>query len=631
MKKRLLLLSAFLVFSVSTYATSNPEADKVIWACAQISPNGNWDYENQFADGFIKAVPKDKFNKITDNVLKGYGKCKKATPLLSQFVPHNYIFSFEKAESVLVTFSINQENKIASFTIGASVPNLSTIASVSRKMVSMRDGVKLDSWVFLPKTTTALPTVLLRTPYTVINGNDALGAEMIPSAAYFNSRGYAFAVQAIRGSGHSEGIYKIFSPQEIEDGEDAINWIGGQTFCNGNVAIQGTSYDGFTSLAAGVNNPKNLKVIFSGGGPTELSHSGLCEEKICTTSILDYLNFNTSKGMFPVFDTTVRNTLLSFIDDFDLTHYDQRLWNKTINEWQLIARDYSDQNPIWEKRSITERLKEIAVPTYHIAGTNSDGNMPDVIRNFKSIEGSPNSPFHHLWLGPWDHGNSTPYTEDNLSPFAQKRFDSLMAYYLKDTASPFSNEKRVMIDTGDKVLSYGHLPFEEFNKIKLYLGRNNKNEGILSLSNQSSVESASYNYLPKQINTFENESQTLFFGFTANQDFQILGPIDINLSLSTTIAPTIILAQLFAVDASGKEKFASNCIGVVRLSSKMEDINNVHFEHCPVMQKIVKGDQLMILFSSNLFPSFFRESSDVGKISIYFDQTHPSTITIPIL
>lgn len=631
MKKILLLLSVFLVFNVSTYATSNPEMDKALWACAQISPNGNWDFENQFTDGFIKAVPKEKFNKITDNILSGYGKCKKITPFLSQFVPHNYIFSFEKAESVLVTFSINQENKIASFTIGASIPNLSNIASVSRQMVSMRDGVKLESWIFLPKTTTALPTVLLRTPYTVINGNYALGVEMVPSAAYFTSRGYAFVVQAIRGSGHSEGVYKIFSPQEVEDGEDAINWIGSQNFCDGNVAIQGTSYDGFTALAAGVNNPKNLKVIFSGGGPTELSHSGLCEEKICTSSILDYLNFNTSKGMFPVFDPTVKNTLLSSIDDFDLTHYDQRLWNKTINEWQLIASDYSDQNPIWEKRSITERLKEIAIPTYHIAGTNTDGNMPDVIKNFKSIEGSQNSPSHHLWLGPWNHGNSTPYTEDNLSPFAKERFDSLMAYYLKGATSPFSNEKRVTIDAGDTILSYDHLPFEDFNKIKLYLGKDSKNEGTLSLVNQSSVESASYNYFPKQINTFEDESQTLFFGVTANQNFLILGPIDINLSLSITSAPTILVAQVFALDAAGKEKFSSNCTGLVRISSMIEEINNVHFEHCPVMQKIQKGDQLMILITSNLFPSIFRESSETGKITINFDQAHPSTITIPIL
>lgn len=631
MKNILLLLSAFLVFSVSAYASSNSEVDKTLWACAQLSPNGNWDYENQFTDQFIKTVPKDKFNKITENILNEYGKCKNATPLLNQFVPHNYIFLFEKAGSVLVTFSVNQENKIASFSIGVSVPNISSIASVSRQMVSMRDGVKLDSWIFLPKTTTSLPTVLLRTPYSVINGNVALGAEIVPSAAYFTSRGYAFVVQAVRGSGHSEGVYKIFSPQEVEDGEDAIDWIGGQTFCNGKIAIQGTSYDGFTALAAGVNNPKNLKVIFSGGGPTELSHSGICEEKICSSSILDYLNFNTSNGGFPVFDPTVQKTLLSFIDDFDLTHYDQRLWNKTVDEWQLIARDYSDQNLIWEKRSITDRLKEIAIPTYHIAGTNQDGNMPDVVRNFKSIEGSPNFKSHHLWLGPWNHGNSTPYTEDNLSPFAKKRFDSLMAYYLKETTSSFSNEKRVMIDTGDTVLSYDHLPFEEFTKIKLYLGRDSKNEGILSLANQSSVKSFSYNYLPKQINTFEDESQTLFFGFTANQNFLILGPIDINLSLSKTTAQTIVLAQLFALDANGKEKFASNCTGIVRISSVVEEINNVRFEHCPVMQKIEKGDQLMILITSNIFPSFFRESSEAGKITINFDQAHPSTITIPIL
>lgn len=68
-------------------------------------------------------------------------------------------------------------------------------------MVEMRDGIKLATDVYLPGNA-KYPVVLIRTPY----GRG--GYEDI--AKFFTKNGYALVVQDMRGTGDSEGIFRVF-------------------------------------------------------------------------------------------------------------------------------------------------------------------------------------------------------------------------------------------------------------------------------------------------------------------------------------------------------------------------------------------------------------------------------------
>ncbi|MFD7729136.1 CocE/NonD family hydrolase [Kitasatospora phosalacinea] len=113
--------------------------------------------------------------------------------------------------------------------------------------VRVRDGVRLATDVYLPDGGDAAshPTVLIRLPYDK-NSRYVFTDEI---AARLTARGYAVAVQDVRGKFRSEGATLPFV-HESADGYDTIEWITRQGWSNGRVGMFGDSYYGFTQWAA---------------------------------------------------------------------------------------------------------------------------------------------------------------------------------------------------------------------------------------------------------------------------------------------------------------------------------------------------------------------------------------------
>jgi len=134
-------------------------------------------------------------------------------------------------------------------------------------MVAMRDGARLATDIWLPALDGAIlpgpwPVVLERTPYdkTRSQGNT-------PDGPFWASRGYVYVRQDCRGRYKSEGVF-ISYPREGDDGEDTVAWIMRQTWCNGKVAVTGSSYYASTAQAILCRNPPGLAaaVIRVGAG-----------------------------------------------------------------------------------------------------------------------------------------------------------------------------------------------------------------------------------------------------------------------------------------------------------------------------------------------------------------------------
>ncbi len=141
------------------------------------------------------------------------------------------------------------------------------VATLHDVMVPMRDGVRLATDVWLPAQDGALlpgpwPVVLERTPYskTRSQGNT-------PDGPFWASRGYVYVVQDCRGRWKSEGAF-ISYPSEGDDGVDTMAWILMQPWCNGRVAVTGSSYYASTAQAILCRNPPGLAaaVIRVGAG-----------------------------------------------------------------------------------------------------------------------------------------------------------------------------------------------------------------------------------------------------------------------------------------------------------------------------------------------------------------------------
>jgi len=106
--------------------------------------------------------------------------------------------------------------------------------------VLISDGIKLATDVYLPKSGSKFPVVLVRTPYDK-NG--------IKSAAEkFTKYGIAVVAQDCRGRLKSEGEFYPFI-NERKDGLETLRWLKKQPWWNGKVGGWGGSYVGYTQWA----------------------------------------------------------------------------------------------------------------------------------------------------------------------------------------------------------------------------------------------------------------------------------------------------------------------------------------------------------------------------------------------
>lgn len=123
-----------------------------------------------------------------------------------------------------------------------------------------RDGVVLRADVYRPEIEAKVPAIVMRTPYEKAN-TAAMNRYLPPFTAC--DAGFAVVVQDIRGRYASEGEWDVvhLHAANVADGEDCIEWVASEPWCDGNVGMMGGSYVGVTQLAAAAGQPRSLKAI----------------------------------------------------------------------------------------------------------------------------------------------------------------------------------------------------------------------------------------------------------------------------------------------------------------------------------------------------------------------------------
>lgn len=149
---------------------------------------------------------------------------------------------------------------LAPFALGAAAPGPAQVGpgydiEMSR-MIPMRDGVKLEAWIFKPSHARAkAPAVLELTQYEIDGGRNQ---DFKP----FVFRGYVFVQVEVRGRGRSGGEKsEDLGLQVGRDGHDAVEWIAAQPWSNGHVFMYGGSYVGMTQWRTAAQVPPHLSGI----------------------------------------------------------------------------------------------------------------------------------------------------------------------------------------------------------------------------------------------------------------------------------------------------------------------------------------------------------------------------------
>lgn len=129
--------------------------------------------------------------------------------------------------------------------------------------IQMSDGIRLSARTWMPENApnNPVPAILELLPYRKRDGTCARDEITHPN---FAAHGYACLRVDIRGNGDSEGVMlDEYSPQELKDAVEVINWIANQDWCDGNVGMMGISWGGFNALQVAALQPKPLKAIIT--------------------------------------------------------------------------------------------------------------------------------------------------------------------------------------------------------------------------------------------------------------------------------------------------------------------------------------------------------------------------------
>jgi putative CocE/NonD family hydrolase len=290
-----------------------------------------------------------------------------------------------------------------------------------RTLLPMRDGVRLDTYVWRPEGDAPAPAILWRTPYR----EEVLGWARLRQLRYVED-GYILVNQLVRGTGESEGAFAFSSPFERTDGHDTIEWLAAQPWCDGNVGMDGGSYVGMTQLAAAASRPPHLKCMIpqvpAADFFRELPYFGGAFTRLHTINWLKLISIRSLSELTGGFMATLpilsqpdwlrRLTMRPAIAAADdvlagdkLQHYRDALAHPTFDDW-------------WKARTILpEDYAAMDLPTLFITGNFDPGIGTMAAWNGLAAHAADRAD-RQLLLGPWDHGQVYSGGSDRYGPHA---------------------------------------------------------------------------------------------------------------------------------------------------------------------------------------------------------------------
>ncbi len=310
----------------------------------------------------------------------------------------------------------------------------------STQYVYMRDSTPLATDVYLPKHLEPgkkVPAIVYLTRYVrAIHAKWPLSMlrdpvfGMIPESEvrFFTSYGYAVVVVDVRGTGASPGERKMeFSPEEIADGRQVVDWIISQPWCDGKVGTTGISYLGTTAEMLLANQHPAVKACVPRSAIFDLYKNiifpgGVCQGPFVdiwgyTTRSLDDNNFspfsphaNLITGIHAVKAENGKEIL----DKAIAQH--KKNFDITVGLQQVRFRDdkAGTAGLCADDCSVHQRLSQIGqsgTAIYRIGGW-YDGGLAR-----GSLDASLNTDnTKKVLIGPWDHG-----PHDDVSPFATSK------------------------------------------------------------------------------------------------------------------------------------------------------------------------------------------------------------------
>jgi len=400
--------------------------------------------------------------------------------------------------------------------------NLFTIVSVSaqitdsayvrenytkiEKQITMRDGVKLFTSIYLPKDQSKkYPFLINRTPYTVAPYGADKYKTSLGNFPDMMKEGFIFVYQDVRGRWMSEGTFDDIRPQvavkkskkdidESTDTYDTIDWlIKNIKNNNGKAGIYGISYPGFYSTTSLPGAHPGLKAVSPQAPVTDwfagddFHHNG-------ALFLMDAFGFMSTFGVprpKPItpdkgpkgFVFPIPDNYRFYLESGSVKNLKDKYFADSIRFWNNLFA-HPNLDTFWKARNIRPHLTNVKPAVMVVGGFFDAEDAYGTFATYKSIEQQNPGANNILVMGPWFHGGwvrseGSSFGDINFgTPTSleyQKNFElPFFKHYLKGEGEFNPAEANIFVTGSNEWKKFDTWPPKETETRTLYLQPNGK-------------------------------------------------------------------------------------------------------------------------------------------------------------
>ncbi|WP_449440247.1 CocE/NonD family hydrolase [Pedobacter steynii] len=374
------------------------------------------------------------------------------------------------------------------------------------RSITMRDGVKLFTSIYIPKDKTKkYPFLINRTPYTVAPyGADKYKTSLGNFPAMMRE-GFIFVYQDVRGKWMSEGTFDDIRPQvtkkkskkdidESTDTYDTIDWlVKNIANNNGKAGIYGISYPGFYSTTSLPGAHPALKAVSPQAPVTDwfrgddFHHNG-------TLFVADAFSFMSTFGVprpKPItpdkgpkgFQFPIQDNYRFYLESGSIKNLKDKYFADSIKFWNdLFAHPNLDT--FWQARNIQPHLVNVKPAVMVVGGFFDAEDAYGTFATYKTIEQQNPNANNILVMGPWYHGGWVRSTGSSFgdiqfgqttSTYYQENFElPFFKHYLKGEGDFNAAEANIFVTGSNEWKKFNTWPPKDTETKNLYLQPNGK-------------------------------------------------------------------------------------------------------------------------------------------------------------
>lgn len=539
-------------------------------------------------------------------------------------------------------------------------------------MVSMKDGTKLATDVYRPKSRRKFPVIVIRTPY---NKRGSMHPYRL-IAELFASQGYVVVVQDVRGKYASEGTFYPYAYESL-DGHATVTWAGEAIWSNGKVAFLGISYLGSCAwLGARYKSPylRTLVAMFT----TQNTYSIWLDKGV--PFLKGPLFWLGRYGGKKTNNKLTNREIAAAIWKLPVNGLDKAMLNHKVP----FFRDYLE-HPIpdlfWQDISSHYCSDTLDIPAFILGGW-YDPFLRGTIEDYQCTINAPKTSKNHnsrLVIGPWGHNPSQKFKEISFGKNADftALFVSILEWFeiwLKENKPPAAPKKISYFVMGKNKWKESEQWPPDATYQKYYLGLENgksKDQGILSSSTSSEPHQSHFFYNPldpvpfrglylldgdswieqrDQSEINDRDDILVYTSEPLKEELTIAGSIKLILHVSSDAIDTDFCAKICNVHPNGKSYNLT--FGIIRMRYRESLDNPVMMEpgtiyrieiiFKPIANTFLRNHRIQLHITSSDFPVHDRNlntgancenSRDIkeAKQTVYTGGSFDSCLLLPVI